>query len=110
MLYPSRHEVFGLVPLEALLCGSPVIVCNDSGAGELIERVGGGEVVPVDDVDSLAYAIASMLASNASWRDRARMAGRKVRQFFDADVICERLDAVYREVIDCSVAEGRRSA
>ena len=41
---------------------------------------------------------------------RARMAGRMVRQLFDADVICERLDAVYREVIDCSVAEGRRSA
>jgi len=112
VLYPSRHEVFGLVPLEALLCGSPVIVCNDSGAGEVIGRVGGGEVVPVDDVDSLAYAIASMLdvVSNASWRDRAHMAGRKVRQRFDADVICERLDAVYREVIDCSVAEGRRSA
>ena len=54
VVYPSRHEVFGLVPLEALLCGSPVIVCNDSGAGELIGTVGGGEVVPVDDVDSLA--------------------------------------------------------
>ena len=112
VLYPSRHEVFGLVPLEALLCGSPVIVCNDSGAGEVIGRVGGGEVVPVDDVDSLAYAIASMLdvVSNASWRNRARMAGRMVRQLFDADVICERLEAVYREVIDRSVAEGRRSA
>ena len=34
----------------------------------------------------------------------------KVRQLFDADVVCERLDALYREVIDCSVAEGRRSA
>ena len=110
VVYPSSHEVFGLVPLEALLCGSPVIVCNDSGAGELIGSVGGGEIVPVDDVDSLAVAIESMLVSNAGWRDRARMAGSKVRQLFDADVICERLDAVYREVIDCSVAEGRRSA
>jgi glycosyltransferase involved in cell wall biosynthesis len=110
VLYPSRHEVFGLVPLEALLCASPVIVCNDSGAGELIGSVGGGEIVPVDDIDSLAIAIESMLVSNAGWRDRARMAGRKVRQLFDADVICERLEAVYREVIDRSVAEGRRSA
>jgi glycosyltransferase involved in cell wall biosynthesis len=91
VVYPSSHEVFGLVPLEALLCGSPVIVCNDSGAGELIGSVGGGQIVPVDDVDSLAVAIESMLLSNA-------------------DVICKRLDAVYREVIDCSVAEGRRSA
>ena len=51
VVYPSRHEVFGLVPLEALLSGSPVIVCNDSGAGEIIRTVGGGQIVPVGDVD-----------------------------------------------------------
>ena len=31
VVYPSRDEIFGLVPLEALLAGTPVIVCNDSG-------------------------------------------------------------------------------
>ena len=55
-------------------------------------------------------AIESMLASTAVGADRARMAGREVRQLFDADIVCERLEALYRDVIDCSVAEDRRSA
>ena len=36
VVYPSRDEVFGLVAVEALMCGTPVIVGNDSGCGEII--------------------------------------------------------------------------
>ena len=46
VVYPSKDEVFGLVPLEALLAGTPVIVCGDSGAGEIIGTMGGGHIVP----------------------------------------------------------------
>ena len=87
VVYPSSDEVFGLVPLEALLCGSPVIVCNDSGAGEIIGTVGGGHIVPVDDDDSLAGAIESMLAANGLWRAAGpAWPAASVRQLFDADV------------------------
>src|SRR6266542_504082 len=44
VVYPSRDEIFGLVPLEALLCGTPVVVCDDSGCGEIVTSVGGGVV------------------------------------------------------------------
>ena len=38
-----EHEIFGLVPLEALLCGTPVVVAGDSGCGEVVvAAVGGG--------------------------------------------------------------------
>jgi glycosyltransferase involved in cell wall biosynthesis len=110
VVYPSRHEVFGLVPLEALLSGSPVIVCNDSGAGEVIGRVGGGHIVPVDDVESLASAMESMLAANGIWRQRARTAALRVRQLFAADIVCERLESLYRDVLGRNVEEDRRSA
>jgi glycosyltransferase involved in cell wall biosynthesis len=110
VVYPSRHEVFGLVPLEAMLCGSPVIVCNDSGAGEVIDAVGGGHVVPPEDDESLAGAIESMLAANGLWRQRARAAAVRVRQIYRVDVICERVEALYRDVVGRSVEEDRRSA
>jgi glycosyltransferase involved in cell wall biosynthesis len=110
VVYPSRHEVFGLVPLEALLCGSPVIVCNDSGAGEVIGVVGGGQVVPPEDDESLAGAIESMLAANGLWRQHARAAAVRVRQIYGTDVICERVEALYRDVVGRSVEEDRRSA
>src|SRR5207253_10961808 len=43
--YPGRHEVLGVVPIEALLCGTPVVVSDDSGCGEVIRHTGGGRVV-----------------------------------------------------------------
>ena len=57
VVYPSQDEVFGLVPLEALLSGTPVIVAGDSGCGEIVSQTGGGQVVPLGDVDALARAI-----------------------------------------------------
>jgi glycosyltransferase involved in cell wall biosynthesis len=110
VVYPSRDEVFGLVPLEALLSGSPVIVCNDSGAGEIIGTVGGGHIVPPGDEDSLAGAIDSMLAANDLWRQRARTAAVRVRQRFGADAVSEQLDALYHDVLGRRVEQDRRSA
>src|SRR5262249_41251912 len=63
VVYPSQDEVFGLVPLEALLCGVPVVVADDCGCGEVIASVGGGEVVAVGDARALAAAIDGLLAA-----------------------------------------------
>ena len=88
VVYPSRDEVFGLVPIEALLAGTPVIVCSDSGAGEIIGTVGGGHIVPPGDHESLAGAITSILAANGLWRQRARTAATRVRHRFGSDAVC----------------------
>jgi glycosyltransferase involved in cell wall biosynthesis len=45
LVYPSTHEVFGLVPLEGLLCGAPAVVGDDCGCGELIHEAGAGLTV-----------------------------------------------------------------
>ncbi len=39
---PSMHEIFGLVAFEALMCGTPVVLANDCGAGNIIEDAGAG--------------------------------------------------------------------
>ncbi len=97
VVYPSRDEVFGLVPIEALLAGSPVIVCNDSGAGEIIGAIGGGHIVPPGDVQSLRRRdrrrCSTPTACGVSGPAR-RPSTRGTR--FGADVVCERLEAIYR--------------
>ena len=110
VVYPSRDEVFGLVPLEALLSGTPVIVCNDSGAGEIVATIGGGLIVPPADDEALAGAIESMLAANGLWRQRARAAGARVRQQFGADIVAARLDGLYHDVLHRGRVQDRRSA
>ncbi|PYR90354.1 MAG: hypothetical protein DMF84_20795 [Acidobacteria bacterium] len=102
VVYPSRDEVFGLVPVEALLCGTPVVVSSDSGCGEVIGQLGGGHIVPVGDAITLADAIAAILRSPALWRARVATAAARARQRFGTDVVCARLEEVYREVAGCA--------
>jgi glycosyltransferase involved in cell wall biosynthesis len=97
--YATEAEIFGLVPLEALLCGTPVVVADDSGCGELIGSTGGGEVVRAGDAGALAAGLRSILAEPEAWRARAREAAARVRARFGADVVAEELEAVYRRVI-----------
>lgn len=96
--YPSRHEVFGLVPIEALLCGTPVIVSDDSGAGEVIGKMGGGRVIAQGDRRALTHAMDAMLSEPQHWQQRAHAAREQVRTAYDADTVFAQLDALYREV------------
>ena len=105
VVYASEHEVFGLVPLEALLVGTPVIVADDSGCGELIRSVGGGVVVPVGRVEPLASAVDGVLRSVGQWRLIAAEAGVRVRAAFGEESVCRRLERVYEEAISGHAAE-----
>jgi glycosyltransferase involved in cell wall biosynthesis len=97
--YPSKDEIFGLVPIEAILSGTPVIVADDSGCGEVIRRVGGGLVVAQGDIAALADAISDVLDTNDLWRARVADAAERARTWYASDAVCEQLETVYRQVI-----------
>ncbi|HSC25946.1 MAG TPA: glycosyltransferase family 4 protein [Vicinamibacterales bacterium] len=99
VVYPSRDEAFGLVPLEALLCGTPVIVSNDSGCGEIVGMTGGGWIVPYGDPRILAQAIEEVLGAPGPWRLGAREAAERVRRLFGSDSVCEQLEGLYLDVL-----------
>ena len=99
LVYPSADEVFGLVPLEALLTGTPVVVADDSGCGELIGQVGGGVVTRLGDADALAAAIRQVLAARDDWRRRASEAASVVRQRYGGPTVAAELDALYHDVL-----------
>jgi len=98
LVYPSEHEVFGLVPLESLLCGTPVVVGDDSGCAEVIRSTGGGRLVPIGDAAALTNAIEDMLGHHSAWRAAAAAAARVTRDLYNSDIVCARLERVYEEV------------
>lgn len=53
---PTREEVMGLVNVEALACGTPVVTFNTGGSPECIDE-SCGSVVPCDDVEALLAEI-----------------------------------------------------
>lgn len=98
VIYPTENEIFGLVPLEALQCGTPVVVADDCGCGEVVTEVGGGRVVAVGDVAALTAAVAEIMAAPAAWHAPVAEAGRRIRERFAPAVVADRLEALYREL------------
>jgi glycosyltransferase involved in cell wall biosynthesis len=99
VVYPSQQEIFGLVALESLLAGTPVIVADDCGCGEVIASVGGGRVVPLGDVVALSHGIEELLAAPAVARAAAATAALRVRTEYGADIVCAQLTQVYEDMI-----------
>ena len=61
---PSRVEPFGLVAIEALACGTPVVATNQGGLPEFVnESV--GALVDVDDAEGLAAAVIQEIESDS---------------------------------------------
>ena len=111
VVYPSRDEIFGLVPLEALLCGTPVVVCGDSGCGEVIGKVGGGLIVPPGDAGHAQRRRSRPSWTDpGEWRDRAATAGVRVRALFGADVVCDQLERVYAPSVPRRSLDDRKLA
>jgi glycosyltransferase involved in cell wall biosynthesis len=53
-VHPSFHDGFGLAPMEALACGIPVIVTEDTGMQEHVQQGFNGFVVPTGDAEALS--------------------------------------------------------
>lgn len=76
IVVPSRVEPFGLVTLEAALVGRPVVASRVDGLPEVVLNHHTGLLVPPEDEDALAAAIASLLESP----QECRRLGHNARQ------------------------------
>ena len=59
--FPSRHEEFGLVLLEAYKNGLPAVVTNSDGPSDIVRDKINGLIVPKDNAEALAEALESLL-------------------------------------------------
>jgi glycosyltransferase involved in cell wall biosynthesis len=90
----SRHEAFGLVCVEALAHGLPVVATNCGGPAEILVASAHGMLVPVGDVEALAGALADALA------DPGDPAPRQARaREFSLEMARDHYDALIDEVI-----------
>ena len=96
LVYPSVHEIFGLVPFEGLLSGAPVVVGDDCGCGELVARAGAGFLVPFGDVDSLAGHIDTLLGDRAAGAAMVERGRRYIEAHFAWPRVVQATDEVYR--------------
>ena len=93
---PGPVETFGLAPLEALACGTPVLAPDAGGAADHVHGSGAGRVYRPGDAQSLAEEAVALLQSDLL------MLGQRGRSFAEREhgwsTVFERLLAVYAMV------------
>ena len=93
---PSRNETFGVVYIEALACGVPVIA-TDCGVPSEIVTPENGLFIPKENVDALSSAI-SYMAQNINQYDRKAIA-EDCQARFSSEVIAKQLTHIFEETI-----------
>jgi len=102
---PSRYESFGLVFLEAMMFGKPVIGCRAGGMIEVIDAEVTGLLAEPGDPASLEAALEELL-SDAAKREAFGKAGReRYLQHYTREKLTDRTLEFYRQVKDRSSEE-----
>lgn len=90
------YEPFGIVPLEAMACGVPVVASAVGGMLDTVVPGGTGRLVPPRDADALAAAIGPLLW-DGRLRGRFGAAGRRrVCEHYTWDRVADGTEEVYR--------------
>jgi D-inositol-3-phosphate glycosyltransferase len=107
VVVPSQYESFGMVALEAMACGTPVVASHIGGLAYLVQDGITGFTVPVDDPVELANRLSSLI-QDPNLRDRMGKQAVQVAQDYAWDKIASKLVAVYDGLLNNSA--GNQSA
>lgn len=104
---PSEHESFGLVPLEAMACGVPVIGTNSGGIVEVVEHGVTGYLTEVGETDKMAEYALEILSNPERAREMGRRGRERALSRFAQERIVDRYEQLYHEVLNGSYADAR---
>jgi D-inositol-3-phosphate glycosyltransferase len=94
---PSLYESFGMVALEAMACGTPVIASRVGGLTYTVHDGETGFLVPERDPEALADKL-EMLLTNDCLRQRLGYRAVQVARSYSWQVIVDDIEALYHEL------------
>ena len=100
VVMPSRWEAFGLVAIEAMRAGVPVIASNRGALPEIVEDGIGGLIFDLDDPDGLGELLKRL--------DRSALMklGARARARFEAEYVSERMNELTCNAYDDAMSDG----
>jgi len=102
---PSHYEPFGLVAIEAMACGTPVVASNVGGLKFTVVPEETGLLVPAKDEAAFATAIDRILYSELWARQLRKQAAIRVRQNFTWSGVAIQLSDLYRRLLAQSLMD-----
>lgn len=98
-VFPSLYEPFGIVALEGMIAGVPVVVSDTGGMGEIVNHGHDGMKAYVGNANSLADSILILLFDEELANKCVINALEKIKQMYTWDIISKQTLAVYEEVL-----------
>ncbi len=98
VVMPSHYESFGMVALEAMACGTPVIASQVGGLAFLVKDGVTGYTVPAEDDDALCDRLTAILGDESLrlWMGQNAV---KTAQNYSWDKIAQKIEGVYEDLI-----------
>ena len=103
---PSIYEPFGLFAVEAMACGTPVVVGDTGGLREIVSD-GHGLSFPPQDANELADRLIAVLSDAQLAEDLVAKGRRRIAQRYDWQTVALRTTRVYdRAIAEEAALEG----
>ena len=99
VVVPSHYESFGMVALEAMACGTPVVASEGGGLAFLVQDGKTGFTVPVDEPSALAERLSEVINKPDLRREMGKNAAAFAREYA-WEKITGRVVKVYEEVLE----------
>jgi glycosyltransferase involved in cell wall biosynthesis len=99
LILPSWEEPFGIVLLEAMAAGIPVIATALGGPQEIISNPTEGVLIPARDPRALASAVKALASDGERRLSMIRNARARVEASFDIRTVVPRIEDVYKQVL-----------
>jgi glycogen(starch) synthase len=97
---PSVYESFGLIYLEAMNAGKPVVACRAGGPEGIVVDGETGLLVPPRDADALAGALIHLAGSSDLRHRMGRQGRRRLLERFSHRAMAEAFEDLYRVVLE----------
>lgn len=98
---PSRDEPFGIVVLEAMAAGVPIVATQTAGPLEILNAAT-AVLVPIGEVQALAQAIGQFLDDRSAAQGRAAQAAHVYEMTYSAAAVVPLYEALYTHMIETS--------
>lgn len=100
---PSHYEPFGLVAIEAMACGTPVVASDVGGLKFTVVPEETGLLAPPKNEAAFANAIDRLLADSALTQQLGKAGRKRVETYFSWDGVAAQLGQLYAQLLEQSV-------